>query len=271
MFEVGPTLGEPAGVHVKNLPDDEAARARTASEGPGPAEVAPWRPGAARVRREGTFLLDAEHAGGMPSAAMSACVGGMGAHWTGACPRPGDDERPAVDGLDELLDTAERLLGVTRDPFADAPFADTVRQRLAAAFDGDRAPDRRVAPMPLAVHVGTDGAVAWSGADVVLGDVTRENPAFGLYDEALVTRVVVDGGRASGVVVRDRRDGGEHTRPRAARRRRGRRPAHPAAAVGLRRPPGRAGPLPQRPAADRVRASACATSSAARPSPPPRA
>lgn len=211
MFEVGPTLGEPAGVHVKNLPDDEAGRARTASEGPGPAEVAPWRPGAARVRREGTFLLDAEHAGGMPSAAMSACVGGMGAHWTGACPRPGDDERPAVDGLDELLDTAERLLGVSRDPFADAPFADTVRQRLAAAFDGGRAPDRRVAPMPLAVHVGTDGAVAWSGADVVLGDVTRENPAFGLYDEALVTRVVVDGDRATGVVVRDRRDGGDHT------------------------------------------------------------
>lgn len=210
MLEVGPALGEPAGVHVKNLPDDEAARARTASEGPGPAEVAPWRPGAARVRREGTFLLDAEHAGGMPSAAMSACVGGMGAHWTGACPRPGGAERPPVDGLDELLDTAERLLGVTADPFADAPFADTVRARLAAAFDDGRPADRRVAAMPLAVQVGPEGVV-WSGADVVLGEVTRENPDFGLYDEALVTRVLVEDEAATGVVVRDRRDGSEHT------------------------------------------------------------
>ena len=52
----------------------------------------------------------------MPNAAISTNVGGMGAHWTAACPRPADDEvpdflDPAV--LDDALTRAEELLAVT--------------------------------------------------------------------------------------------------------------------------------------------------------------
>ena len=61
--------------------------------------------------------------------------------------------------------------------------------------------------MPLAVHRRDDGNLVWSGSDVVFGDVTRANPQFTLFDESLVTRVLVEDGRAAGVVVTDRRTG----------------------------------------------------------------
>jgi len=133
---------------------------------------------------------------------MSTNVGGMGAHWTAACPRPGDSERIAfLPHLDELLDEAERLLGVDRHPFAGAPYTDLVRERLAAEFDAGRPPGRRVQPMPLAVHRRPDGALVWTGPDIVFGAVTRNNPNFTLYAEAPVQRVLIEDGRAAGVVV----------------------------------------------------------------------
>ncbi|KEP73828.1 choline dehydrogenase, partial [Microbacterium sp. SUBG005] len=80
---------------------------------------------------------------GMPVAAMSSNVGGMAAHWTGACPRPNDSERIAfVDDLDELLDEGDRLLGVTKNAF-DSALGRSVRERLAAAVDAGRAMPRR--------------------------------------------------------------------------------------------------------------------------------
>ncbi|MEP6844027.1 MAG: GMC oxidoreductase, partial [Pseudolysinimonas sp.] len=148
---------------------------------------------------------------GIPGLAMSTNVGGMGAHWTCACPRPGGAERalPRPD-LDELLDEGERLLGVDRHPFDDAPFADVVRERLAAEFDADRPAAQHVRAMPLAVHRRSDGALEWSGSDVVFGEVTRANSRFELVPEAQVRRVLIDDGQVTGVVVRDRRSDEEH-------------------------------------------------------------
>jgi pyranose oxidase len=40
-----------------------------------------------------------------------------------------------------------------------------------------------------------------------MGDATRENPRFELFDESLVTRVLVEDGAAAGVEVQDRRTG----------------------------------------------------------------
>ena len=222
LFEVGPTISDPPGTHVKNIADlQERARAQRRSEGPRPQgetstdTLDGYATDAARMQRAGTFLLGAgwQQPGedGLPAAAMSSNVGGMAAHWTGACPRPGDSERIAfLPDLDELLDEAERLLSVTADALGDAPLAGDVRARLSAALDGGRAADRRVQPMPLAVRRTEDGALIWSGSDVVFGDATRENERFTLFDESLVTRVLTEDGAASGVTVRDRRSGTEH-------------------------------------------------------------
>ena len=217
MFEVGPTVSDPAGAHVKNIEDPERrAAAQRASEGPGAGAATVDSPGAVksgqRRARPGTFLLEDgfQEPGedGMPVAAMSSNVGGMAAHWTAACPRPGGSERIAfLDDLDELLTEAERLLGVTTDAFDATPFGDIIRERLSEAVDEGRLPASRVQRMPLAVHRRDDGRLMWSGSDVVLGDVTRDNPQFTLFDESLVTEVLVDNGAASGVRVTDRRTG----------------------------------------------------------------
>ncbi|MQY39940.1 Oxygen-dependent choline dehydrogenase [Streptomyces sp. RB17] len=228
-FEAGPLLTEPPGGHVRNIADPaERERCQRRSEGPPRESVssapAVQRPDAGpdrRLARAGTHLLPSGYRqpgeDGLPLAAMSSNVGGMGAHWTCACPRPGDSERiPFVSGLDELLDEAERLLGVSAHAFDDAPFADEVRGRLGAAFDAGRAKDRRVAPMPLAVRKHGDGRVTWSGSDTVYGDVSRGNSRHTLFPEAMVVRVLVEQGRVRGVLVRDLREGGEHE-VRAAR------------------------------------------------------
>ena len=222
-FEVGPQLADPPGGHVKNIVDtDERSAAQRASEGPAPLTGAVstdtldgYADEAPRMTRPGTFLLAKGYKqpgeDGLPNVAMSANVGGMGAHWTGACPRPGEGERLAfLPELDELLDEAERLLAVDSHAFDDAPFADEVRKRLSGRFDTGRSPDRQVGPMPLAVTRHADGRLTWSGSDVVYGDVTRANPRHTLLPEALVTRVLLTDGRASGVRVRDLQTGQEH-------------------------------------------------------------
>ncbi len=221
MFEAGPTVSDPPGSHVKNIVDDAARReAQSRSEGPSPSAGTFTNPGAVRAGerrgRAGTYLLDsgyqAEGEDGLPAAAFSTNVGGMSAHWTAACPRPNNSERIAfLPDLDELLTEGERLLGVTTDAFDGARLSTVVRERLAAAVDTGRAAGDRVQRMPLAVHRTDDGRLVWSGADVVLGEVTRANPHFHLHDESLVRRVLVEGARAVGVEVEDRRSGAIHT------------------------------------------------------------
>src|SRR3954451_13798761 len=222
-FEVGPLLADPPGVHVKNIVDPEQrARAQRLSEGPQPRAadtptdtIEGYADAAPRLVRPGTFLLPAgwQQPGedGLPGAAMSSNVGGMGAHWTGACPRPGDSERICfLPDLAELRAEGERLLSVDTHAFDDAPFAAEVRKRLSDALDESRAEDRRVGPMPLAVQRQPDGRVTWSGSDVVFGEVTRANPNHTLVPEALVTEVLVTDGRATGVRVRNLQTGDEH-------------------------------------------------------------
>lgn len=213
-FDAGPIVTDPPGAHVKSILDDGArAHAQRRSEGPNPATghdstdtLDGYASDAARVVRAGTFLLDEGYRNGdqtgLPALAFSTNVGGMGAHWTGACPRPGESERIGfLPDLDELLSEGERLLGVSADLMADAPLAEVVRERLSAGLDARRT--RPVAPMPLAVRREDDGRLWWSGSDVVFGDVTRSNPNHLLVAETLVTRIRVADGEVMGVTVRD--------------------------------------------------------------------
>ncbi|PTT68583.1 GMC oxidoreductase [Arthrobacter sp. HMWF013] len=215
MVETGPTLGDRPGLHVKNMPTlQDRSAAQVASQGPA-ASVSPEAP-APGPGRPGTFLLRPDEPApwtGMPAAAMSSNVGGMGAHWTCACPRPGGSERIAFldDGtLDAALSVAERLLAVTADAFEDAPFSAEVRRRLAGEFS--RTGAAAVQPMPLAVRKHADGTITWSGTDVVLGPLAEpeaQGDYFELRARTLCQRVMFDGGRVSGVALRDLATGTE--------------------------------------------------------------
>jgi pyranose oxidase len=195
VLEAGQPLGEVAGGHVKNIAD-AAERDRLLAElatGPGPL------PGGTPAR-PGTVLVGAP---AMPNAAMSTNVGGMGAHWTAACPRPVDDEVPdCVDPavLDEALTRAEELLAVTTHAFDRAPLTGAVQQVLGDLFD--RPTRRPVGAMPVAVTVGEDGALHWTGPAIIAGDLWQR-PNVTLRTGTLATRVLLDGDRATGVEVVD--------------------------------------------------------------------
>ncbi|MFK0040618.1 GMC oxidoreductase [Paenarthrobacter sp. NPDC090517] len=209
MVEAGPLLSEQAGLHVKNLADPQArAAAQLASQGPvtslspESATPGPGRPGTFLLRRD-EFAPNA----GMPAAAMSSNVGGMGAHWTCACPRPGASERITFlddDLLDAAFLEAERLLSVTSEAFEDAPFAAEVRRRLDGEFQ--RRGPAAIQPMPLAVQKHPDGTVTWSGTDVVLGPLgaaETRGDRFELRDHTLCQRVVHDDGHVTGAELKD--------------------------------------------------------------------
>lgn len=212
MVEAGPLLGEPAGGNTRNIVDPEArASAQLLAQGrtpqPAPPAAGPpigifARPGTHLVRLPGP-LTDAQN--GMPGAAMSTCVGGMGAHWTCACPEPAGAEQigflnPA--GWQAALVAARELLAVTTDGFAPAAVSRNVRESLTRAFAPLLDPRRAVGPMPLACRSSDAGPPRWSGADTVLGAVAH-NPGFELRPETLCTSVLAENGVARGVQLED--------------------------------------------------------------------
>ena len=123
MFEAGPQLTAIPGESVRNIADPAAkAKAREMSQGPqaGEFRTSLGLPEGVSVEgmftaREGTHLIDfggegSGHAPTFPAAAASTNVGGMGAHWTCAIPRPAFSEKvPFIDDAewDGLIQTGE--------------------------------------------------------------------------------------------------------------------------------------------------------------------
>jgi choline dehydrogenase-like flavoprotein len=215
MLEAGPRLTERPGVHVRNIADADArARAQLLSEGPGAeaaaaAAAADGAPQAGRAR-PGTAFVDPGNAA-FSEGAVSSNVGGMGAHWTCASPRPGDGERipfvPARE-LDDLLTRSERFLSVRRDVFADSVEGRAILETLRATYDTSLPADRHVDRMPLACATAEDGSPYWTGTDVVLGPLADPGvDTFELRAETICRGLVVQGGRVVAAEVEHRPTG----------------------------------------------------------------
>ena len=219
MVEAGPVVTTPPGMNVKNIPDPEQqAAARLASQGRSTESGVSGIPGGVVVEgtitaRQGTHLIGtaADGSPGMPAAAGATCVGGQGVHWTCATPAPTGPER--VQFIDDAeweqhLAEAEALLHVYRPSFDGAAQAQAILERIRDEF----APDGiTVRPLPVAADPRADGSLRWSGTDVVLGPLTEGAHAdrFTLAAETLCVRVVREGDRAVGAVLRDLRTGAE--------------------------------------------------------------
>ena len=213
MLEAGPRLTDPPGIHVKNIADEEARRTaqalsegRTAADGPA-GTGGPPQPGRARA---GTVHIDPASSA-FPEGAFSTNVGGMGAHWTCACPRPDEGERisfiPAAE-LDDALARAEHVLGVRRDVFAETAASNAILDGLRAAYDPLLPEDRRVDRMPLACVAGPNGEPYWTGTDIVLGPLANPRvDVFELRPDTVCRRLVVDGSRVVAAEVEDRPSG----------------------------------------------------------------
>ncbi len=193
MIDLGPKLTDKAGMHYKNVKDEKqsehiqiqsqgphkkpypltsiAERAKAANEGKLSLELLA-RPGTHLVSDNIEDLKKNE----MPAAAFSSNVGGMGTHWTCACPRPGNAERiPFIpeEEYEYAFAKAEELLSVTQKAFAECAEGLAIQKVLGNVLNNQLSANRKVQPMPLACTVDENGERYWTGADVILGKLAE--------------------------------------------------------------------------------------------------
>lgn len=225
MFEAGPQLTERPGASVRNIADPAAkARAREMSQGPqaGSFREQLGLPAGVVVEgmftaRQGTHLLDfggegSAHAESFPAAAAATNVGGQGAHWTCAIPRPAFSEKiPFIDDAEweDLIATAEALLHHQSAAFSDSPVGGAIRALLHDEFGAELPDGYGVGTLPVAGDPQPDGSMVWAGADTVLGPLieagTPEAARFDLRDLSLVRRIEHEEGVVTGVTVENLR------------------------------------------------------------------
>jgi choline dehydrogenase-like flavoprotein len=230
LVESGPVVSDPAGRHVRTIKGPrERVAAQIASQG-ADSQPANYEEQVARalspsrgrsagiIARPGTWLLDPNPApkgeDGMPAAAMSCCVGGMGSHWSGACPWP--DQGEVSQDLDrelfaDVLREARRLFLVTQHAFDSAPLGAEIRALLGAHYNPGRPAERVVQAMPLAMEVRGENERYWTAPGVVLGELLNaKRNDFELRSETAALRILTHNGRADGVLLHDRREGRDY-------------------------------------------------------------
>jgi choline dehydrogenase-like flavoprotein len=220
VVETGPEISANAGEHLIESPDKEARQAyerlmRLAKQ-------IEYVQGSAADRqltetlwtKEEVGIVPAAYLGNdmreFPGAAMAWNIGGMGVHWTAACPRPfGPEIPPAGDGdWDDDLRTAQRLLRVDQTMFAANPFAHPVLDSLRAALPQASA-DRSAQPMPIAGVPGPTGKVRRTGPRDIFPELFSDDDRARLVTGALCTTILHRDGAATGVVLRDVQSGQE--------------------------------------------------------------
>lgn len=213
IVEAGPPLPPAEGANVRNLPPEQRRPAQErATSWTGQDSSDTGRAHGRIVARPGTFLLrppveDDDDQTGMPAAALAANVGGMGAHWTCASPPPGGSERIGLveDVFDEAFARASALLHATSDAFPVTEAGERLRRTLAGLFDEGRPAHRRVQSMPLACTPTGGPLPRWSGVDTILADTLADpSGTVGLVHDTVCTRLIHEGMRVTGAVLRDR-------------------------------------------------------------------
>jgi choline dehydrogenase-like flavoprotein len=209
MIDLGPKISDRVGQHVKNITDAKAQeKAQILSQGPKQTaypmiSVAERAMAAQRgdlkpeyLARAGTHLVtdDPEDLkkNDMPAASLSSNLGGMGVHWTCACPRPGNAEKiPFIpeEELEASFVKAEELLCVTQNAFPVTPEGENILRVLNQALGENYSPNRQAQPMPLACKTDEQGNRYWTGPDVILGDLLQ-NPNFSLRSETICRRLL---------------------------------------------------------------------------------
>jgi hypothetical protein len=193
MLELGPQLTERPGASVKNIVDPDArAKARAMSQGPQADEASrakiglPYLQEGTLTARQGTHLIDfggkgSGHAQTFPMASVATNVGGQGAHWTCAVPRPAFSEKiEFIDGdlWEQSIARAEFLLHANKKPFSKSPVGNAVRQALQAEFADITTAEFGPDFMPVAGDEHADGRITWAGTDFVFGPLIEPGSEF---------------------------------------------------------------------------------------------
>ena len=212
MIDLGPKVSDRIGQHVKNIRDQKAQeKAQVLSQGskkePYPMISVAERAMAAQkgdikpeyLARAGTHLVtenpDDLRKSDMPAASLSSNLGGMGIHWTCACPRPGNEEKiPFISEveLEAAFVKAEELLCVTQNAFPQTEESKSILRVLNEALGTDHSPNRQAQPMPLACKTDEQGNRYWSGPDVILENII-DSPNFELRSETICRKLITSG------------------------------------------------------------------------------
>ncbi|MFV0374438.1 GMC oxidoreductase [Microbacterium sp.] len=149
-----------------------------------------------------------------PGASFGWNVGGMGVHWTAACPWPFATEVPDVAAdaeWSDLLSIARRLLRVNPQPFETSAFTEPVIAALRQAAPADQR-DRQAQLMPMAgvARPGGGPFMRTGPRDIAPFVFDGSLPHITLRAGTMVTRLLHRGGTVTGLAVRSLADGAEH-------------------------------------------------------------
>ena len=225
MVDAGSPMGA-LGHHLHDNPDidarrDFAARADTANQEKyvrGGADAGAAAPAAPFPGMHP--LADFGHdTTAMPGASVGWNVGGMSVHWAGAAPTPYGAEIPSAierSEWDDDLRTAQHLLRVHADPYPRDVVGEAVLEVVDEVFGGASAPGRHPQAMPVAIQPGASGGMHRTGPSAIFPPIEFGGDAsFTLQHSTLVTRVLIEDGRAIGAALRGI-DGGDAETVRAA-------------------------------------------------------
>ncbi|MDZ7899204.1 MAG: GMC oxidoreductase [Arcicella sp.] len=221
MIDLGPRLTKIAGQHIKNIENEqERESAQIASQGDSrkayPLITINERAMAAQkgtisadlLARPGTHLVTSNiedlSINEMPAASLSSNVGGMGAHWTCACPRPGNEERINFipeDDYERIFSKAEELLCVTQKAFPESAEGNAILNIVGDIFRDKLSANRQVQPMPLACVPDDNAGQYWVGSDVILGDLVHEKKNFTILSDTICRKLIYENGKVCGALI----------------------------------------------------------------------
>ena len=230
MIDAGPKVSDKIGQHVKNITDPKAMEtAQILSQGPKKTaypmiSVAERAMAVQRgelsadiLARAGTHLvldqIEDIKSNEMPSISMSTNLGGMGIHWTCACPTPGHGEQITIipqNEMDDVLGKAREILNVTQEAFPSSPESEAILNILNQTLGTKHSENRQAQPMPLACKTDEAGNRYWTASDVILGD-TLENPNFELRSETICRKLNHENGKIIGAEVEHLQSGKRET------------------------------------------------------------
>jgi len=215
MVDGGAVIGSAPGQHLHDSAEPEIHQRYNSRVATGVqalytgAAVSPPVEGRMADVEPGMYHLSAlgEDAAAMPGGSLAWNVGGMGVHWTAACPTPWGREvpdfLPAAEWAEDLA-TAQRVLGVHGDAFGITDAGRAVLRELDAVFGPDSADGRHPQTMPMAMTPTASGTRPRTGPNRILPAMTDgSDPAFTLLPGTLCVQLEHRDGSVLAAIVRD--------------------------------------------------------------------
>jgi pyranose oxidase len=230
MIDLGPQVSDKVGQHLKNISNQqEVEKAQILSQA-NKKEAYPMISVAERaasfnrgdlnpdiLARAGTHLiiddLEEMKTNEMPALSLSSNVGGMGIHWTCACPSPGNEERIpflSKNEFDDVLAKAKEILHVSQDVFPSTPQSEIILKILNQTLGTNHSESRQAQPMPLACKTDDEGNRYWTATDVILGE-TLNNPNFELRSNTICRELINENNKVDEAVIENFSSGKKET------------------------------------------------------------